>query len=187
MAILKVAQLGNPILRRRSSEVPLDVVQTPDFQRFIDDMVDTMRDYDGVGIAAPQVHTSLRVLAMEVSSNPRYPNKQDYPLTVMINPLIMAPDSECIDDWEGCLSVPGMRGFVPRTHAIRVTGMNRHGETINLSLEGFPRGLCSMKLTIWMAWSIWIECATCLHWRSKENMKGFTFKHKERRETFTDP
>lgn len=138
MAILKVAQLGNPVLRGKSSEVPLDMIQTVDFQRLIDDMIDTMREYDGVGIAAPQVHVNIRVFTMEVSSNPRYPNNPDFPLTVVVNPIVTITDDTPVDSWEGCLSVPGLRGLVSRVQALKVEGLNRHGESLSLSLQGFP-------------------------------------------------
>ncbi len=138
MSILKVAQLGNPILRRNSSDVPLPMIQTPDFQKFIDDMIDTMHEYDGVGLAAPQVHVNLRVFTMEVLSNPRYPNRADYPLTIVINPVITIINSDSVGDWEGCLSIPGLRGFVPRTFSLNLKGLDRQGKAIDLSLEGFP-------------------------------------------------
>jgi len=138
MAILKVAQLGNPVLRSVSSEVSIDMINTSDFQRLVDDMVDTMREYDGVGLAAPQVHVGLRLFTMEVSSNPRYPNELNYPLTVIVNPTVTIIESELVDGWEGCLSIPGLRGLVPRIQALRVQGLDRYGKSIDLSLQGFP-------------------------------------------------
>jgi peptide deformylase len=138
MSILKVAALGNPLLRQRSSEVSVDVIQTRDFQKLIDDMVETMREYDGVGIAAPQVHVNLRVFTMEVDSNPRYPGAPAYPLTIVINPIVVITDDGTIDGWEGCLSIPGLRGKVSRAKSLTVAGLNRHGEKTELALEGFP-------------------------------------------------
>lgn len=138
MAILKVAQLGNPVLRQQSAEVTSDHLQSPEFQRLIDDMIETMREYDGVGLAAPQVHIGLRVLVMEVLSNPRYPEEATYPLTVIVNPVLINTANKVVDGWEGCLSVPGLRGLVPRSYGVSVKGLDRSGENLELPLEGFP-------------------------------------------------
>ncbi len=86
MAILKVARMGHPVLREVASAVPVEEITTPAFQEFVDSMVETMRDYDGVGLAAPQVHVSKRVVVMEVSDNPRYPQAGAVPLSVIVNP-----------------------------------------------------------------------------------------------------
>jgi peptide deformylase len=137
MSILKVSQLGNPILREISKPVPKGRIQTPDFQRFIDDMIETMHEYDGVGLAAPQVHVSLRVAPIEVAGNPRYPSAEDVPLTVLINPEITPVGSAMVEDWEGCLSVPGMRGMTPRYAAIDVRAVDREGQPVSFRAENF--------------------------------------------------
>jgi peptide deformylase len=139
MAILKVASLGHPILRQVTLPVPRDHIGHPAFQQFLDDLVDTMREYDGVGIAANQVHSPLRVFAMECQGNRRYPSAPAVPLQIVINPevefLSAAPDT--VDEWEGCLSVPGLRGEVPRRHALRMRALDRTGAPFDVTLEGF--------------------------------------------------
>ena len=137
MSILKVSQLGNPVLREISKPFPKGRIQTPDFQRFVDDMIETMHEYDGVGLAAPQVHVSLRVATIEVAENPRYPSAGDIPLTVLINPEITPVDSTMVEEWEGCLSVPGMRGTTPRYAAIDVRAVDREGHPVSFRAEKF--------------------------------------------------
>ena len=143
MAILKVAQLGHPVLRELSQPVPRERIATPDFQRFVDDMIETMREYDGVGLAAPQVHVGLRVATIEVAGNPRYPRAGAVPLTVLVNPEIRweeVPAGEEAEesDWEGCLSVPGLRGKVPRRRILQVQALDREGKPMAWRAEGFP-------------------------------------------------
>jgi peptide deformylase len=138
MAILKVAQLGNPILRQKSSEVPLDHLQSDAFQRLLEDMVETMREYGGVGLAAPQIHQNLRVFVMEVAANPRYPDRDAFPLTFVVNPRVTSHQDATEDAWEGCLSVPGIRGKVPRLERIELEAQERNGELFRRSLQGFP-------------------------------------------------
>ena len=137
MAILKVARLGNPVLRTPAREVPAADVGEPDFQRFIDDMVVTMHEYDGVGLAAVQVHESRQVAVLEVAENPRYPGKASVPLSVLVNPAITPLDDETEDDWEGCLSIPEIRGRVPRYRRLRVTALDRQGNELDFVAEGF--------------------------------------------------
>jgi len=137
MAILKVARLGNPVLRRPAREVPAEVVGQTDFQRFIDDMVVTMREYQGVGLAAVQVHEPIQVAVLEVADNARYPGKEAVPLSVLINPEIEPLGDETEDDWEGCLSIPEIRGQVPRYKRLRVTALDRDGNALDFVAEGF--------------------------------------------------
>lgn len=137
MAILKVARLGNPVLRTPAREVPVADITQPDFQRLIDDMVVTMREYDGVGLAAVQVHESLQVAVLEVAENPRYPGKAAVPLSVLVNPAITPLGDETEDDWEGCLSIPEIRGLVPRYKRLRVTALDRDGKELDFVAEGF--------------------------------------------------
>ena len=112
--ILKVARLGHPVLRQVAEPVPPDQILTPAIQQFIDDMIETMHEYDGAGLAAPQVHVSTQIVIMEVGPNPRRPNAPSIPLTVYINPEITPLTEDMEEGWEGCLSVPGLRGRVPR-------------------------------------------------------------------------
>jgi len=137
MAILKVARLGNPVLRRPARAVPAEIVGKADFQRFIDDMVVTMREYQGVGLAAVQVHESMQVAVLEVADNARYPGKDAVPLSVLVNPEIVPLDDETEDDWEGCLSIPEIRGRVPRYKRLRVTALDRDGHALDFVAEGF--------------------------------------------------
>jgi peptide deformylase len=135
--ILKVARLGHPVLRQIAEPVPLEQITTPAMQQFIDDMIETMYEYDGAGLAAPQVHVSKQVVVMEVAQNPRYPNAPAIPLTVYINPEITPLTDDMVEDWEGCLSVPGLRGRVPRYTKIRLRAYDRRGKRIDITVEGF--------------------------------------------------
>ncbi len=136
MAILKVARLGHPILREVSRPVAPEELSTPEVQGFIDDLVDTMREYDGAGLAAPQVHNPVRICLIEVDGNPRYPDFPQIPLTCLVNPEITFLTDQQLRVWEGCLSVPDLRGLVPRCAKIRVVATDRHGEGIDFVAEG---------------------------------------------------
>ncbi len=138
MAILKVARLGHPLLRERSLEVAPEEIGTEAFQAFLDDLIATMHEYDGAGLAAPQVHVLKRAVVMQVENNPRYPDSPPIPLTVLINPVIEPLGDEEIEVWEGCLSVPGIRGKVPRHARIRLRARDRRGREIDEIHEGFP-------------------------------------------------
>jgi peptide deformylase len=137
MAILKVARLGHPILREVARPVPREHVRSAEIQRFIDDMVETMREYDGAGLAAPQVHTLLQIAVIEVEGNPRYPDAPGIPLTVLVNPVVTPLTEETEDGWEGCLSVPDMRGMVPRATAVRLQGLDREAQPVDLVAKDF--------------------------------------------------
>ncbi len=135
--ILKVARLGYPVLRTMAQPVAPAHINTPEFQRLLDDMVDTMREYVGVGLAAPQVHLPLRVAVLEVEHHPRYPEMPQVPLTFLVNPEVTIVDRTTVEDWEGCLSIPEMRGRVPRFKQLRVTGLGRHGEALDFIASDF--------------------------------------------------
>jgi peptide deformylase len=135
--ILKVARLGFPSLRTAASPVPPDRIKTPEFQRLIDDMVETMYEYNGVGLAAPQVHLGIQLAVLEVNNHPRYPDMPEVPLTVLINPEVTILDRTTVEDWEGCLSVPDLRGRVPRFKQLRVTALGRAGEKIEIVASDF--------------------------------------------------
>lgn len=135
--ILKVARLGHPVLRKVAEPVPPEQITTPEVQQFIDDMIETMYEYDGAGLAAPQVHVSQQIVVMEVERNPRYPKAPAIPLTVYINPEITPLTEDTDEDWEGCLSVPGLRGRVPRYTKIRMRAYDRHGKRLEFVAEGF--------------------------------------------------
>ncbi|MBI4868404.1 MAG: peptide deformylase [Candidatus Wallbacteria bacterium] len=137
MSLLKVAVLGNPILRQKTPEMKKSELLRESVQRFIDDLIETMREYDGVGLAATQVHQPLRIAVVEVQANPRYPQAPAVPLTVLVNPVLTPIGSERARDWEGCLSVPDMRGVVPRWTQIHVEAMDRKGNPLSFDASGF--------------------------------------------------
>lgn len=137
MAILKVTRLGHPVLRQVTETVSVKELKTAATQRFIDDMVETMKEYDGVGLAADQVFTSKQIAVLEVSDNPRYPNKGKVPLTVLVNPKIELLSDDMEEDWEGCLSIPDLRGRVPRYKRIRVTALDRDGNKLDIIAKDF--------------------------------------------------
>jgi len=138
--LLKVAHVGHPILRKVAEPVSADELASPELQRFIDDLIETMRDANGAGLAAPQVHLSKRVCAIEVKDNPRYPYKPNFPLTVLVNPVITPATSETFDNYEGCLSVPNLRGLVSRFTEIEVSAVDRHGAPWKHSIKGLTAG-----------------------------------------------
>jgi peptide deformylase len=123
--ILEIAELGNPILRERASDVK--DVHDPEVQRFIDDLMATGINANGVGIAAPQVSLSKRIFIISSRPNIRYPNAPEMDPTAIINPEIISYSDETVKDWEGCLSIPGIRGLVPRYRSVRVKYLLRDG------------------------------------------------------------
>lgn len=137
MAKLPVVKMGNPLLRKRSEEVTLEEIQSEEFQKFIDDLIETMRDEHGAGIAAPQVGVLKRLFAIEMEKNPRYPDKESFPLGVAINPTIIAVDSDMQDSWEGCLSIPDIRGKLKRHSKIILNALDRTGKPFAKELSGF--------------------------------------------------
>lgn len=138
MAILKVARMGHPVLRKVAQEVELKEIKTREFQQFCDDMVETMREYNGVGLAAPQVHRSIRVAVIEFDDeNPRYKDKGHSGLQVYINPVVTPLTKDTSANWEGCLSVPGMRALVKRPNKINVKYLDREGKPHEFVAEGF--------------------------------------------------
>jgi len=135
MAIRPVLRLGDPRLLKIASEV--SEFNTPDLDALVEDMFDTMAAENGAGLAAPQIGVGLRVVIFGFDSNPRYPEKAAVPKTILINPTITRLSEEQEDDWEGCLSVPGMRGLVSRYTHIRYTGFDATGTAIDVTAEGF--------------------------------------------------
>ncbi len=136
--ILKTARIGNPIIRSIAEPVSKSEINTPEIQRLIDDMIETMREYDGVGIAAVQVHVAKQIAVLEAEEgHPRYPEAEKIELQILINPEIIEFGSECVEDWEGCLSVPGLRGNTPRSKEIRVRALDRNGERLEFAATDF--------------------------------------------------
>ncbi len=117
--------------------LPVEQFNTPALRALIADMRDTMHDLDGAGLAAPQIGVGLQVVIFGVEQNPRYPDAEEVPQTVLINPKLSRIDDEMEDGWEGCLSVPGMRGLVPRFIRLHYSGFDEYGKSIDCTAEGF--------------------------------------------------
>jgi peptide deformylase len=140
MTIRKIATIGHPVLRQRAREVTPDELASPELQRLIEDLIDTMRDAQGAGLAANQVHEPVRVAVIEVDRNQRYPYKPPIPLTVLVNPVIEPLDDELVEINEGCLSVPDLRGNVMRNVNIRVRWLDRDGNKHDETKRGLTAG-----------------------------------------------
>jgi peptide deformylase len=137
MAILKVARLGHPVLRQVAAPVPDHEIRSAETQRLIDDMIETMREYNGAGLAAPQVHTPKQIAVIEVHGGPRHADAPEIPLTVLINPVVTPLGDTMSEGWEGCLSVPDMRGIVPRYTEVGLQALDRDGQRIDLKAADF--------------------------------------------------
>ena len=135
MPIKPVLRMGDPVLLQRAAAV--EQFDTPELHALIRDMEDTMEAMNGAGIAAPQIGVSLRVVIFGVGANPRYPDAEEVPYTVLVNPELTPLDEEMEEGWEGCLSVPGMRGVVPRYSRLRYTGFDQYGNPIDRTVSGF--------------------------------------------------
>lgn len=127
--------MGDPRLLEQSR--PVEKFDTPELHALIADMQDTMRALDGAGLAAPQIGVGLQVVIFGVDRNPRYPDAEEVPQTVLINPRLTQIDEEMEDGWEGCLSVPGMRGLVPRYVRLQYSGFDQFGTPIERTADGF--------------------------------------------------
>jgi len=136
MSILKVARIGHPVVRAAARPVGPESIPGPECQRLIDDMIETMHEYDGVGIAAPQVHVGLRVALIEVPASDER-GTDAVPLTVLVNPTLTPLDTREVVGWEGCLSVPDLRGQVPRHHKVRLEALDRNGRPYAVEAAGF--------------------------------------------------
>lgn len=135
MAVREVLKMGHPLLRQVAQ--PVREFGTRALLDLVRDMDDTMRSLSGAGLAAPQIGVSLRVVIFEVKHSPRYPDAGQVPYTVLVNPELTPLDDELEDGWEGCLSVPGLRGLVPRHRRLRYRGCNPDGRPIDRTVEGF--------------------------------------------------
>jgi peptide deformylase len=136
MSILKVARLGHPVLRAAARDLTRQDIRSPEIQRLIDDMRATMYEYEGVGLAAPQIHESLRLAVLEVQASDDRAHA-GMPFTVLINPKVTPLGEETADGWEGCLSIPDLRGLVPRFARLRLEALDRQGKAYTLDAEGF--------------------------------------------------
>ena len=135
MAVIETLKMGHPLLNQVAR--PVEHFNTQELDALIQDMLDTMAALDGAGLAAPQIGVSLRVVIFGVEANPRYPQVEAVPMTVLINPQISVLDQQQEEGWEGCLSVPGMRGLVPRYVRIRYQGFDHFGKPIDREASGF--------------------------------------------------
>lgn len=138
--VLEISQIGNPVLREKAIEVRREELQSPSMQQFIDDLTETKRYANGAGIAAPQVGVSKRIFIVEVENNPRYPYKPNAPLTVVVNPKITFLSDERFQNYEGCLSIPDLRGVLDRCPEIRIECQNRQGERMDFVVKGITAG-----------------------------------------------
>ncbi len=145
MSIRKIARMGHPVLRKKNRELSPAEIRSLDTERLIQDMVDTMHEYQGIGLAAPQIHESLKIVVIEASEDmlstkdryPEYLASLDHPLGVYINPKITYLDKTEQGFWEGCLSVPELRGLVYRPRKIQVDFLDRNAKKQSLVAEGF--------------------------------------------------
>jgi peptide deformylase len=137
---MKILSVGDPVLRERAREVTPEELRSPEFQRLIDDMIEAMRAAGGAGLAANQVGVLKRVAVIEVRDNPRYPYKPPVPLTVIVNPVLTADGDETFVVNEGCLSVPDLRGDLPRHLSVRVDYLDRDGEPHSEIRRGLTAG-----------------------------------------------
>ena len=135
MAVRRVLKMGDPLLYRKAE--PVKGFNTPELDALIADMFDTMAALNGAGLAAPQIGVSQRVAIFSVESNPRYPDVEPVPTTVLINPILTPIGDEMEEGWEGCLSVPGLRGLVTRYKNLRYTGFDQHRKPIDRTVSGF--------------------------------------------------
>jgi peptide deformylase len=149
MSILKVARMGHPVLRTKAAPVPPSEIASARVQQLIDDMFETMEEYSGIGLAAPQVHESVRLFVAGIRPSPAEPEGQaavdsamdgdkDSPLIALVNPEVTLAGPETVEGWEGCLSIPDIRGRVPRAATVTVTAYDRTGRRLRLSATGLP-------------------------------------------------
>ena len=135
MAIREILKMGHPTLLEVAK--PVEKFNTSELDSIIEDMIDTMKENDGAGLAAPQIGLGMQLVIFGFDSNERYPEADQVPFTVLINPVITPIGDEEEDGWEGCLSVPGLMGVVPRFKKIRYQGRDQHGNEIDREVDGF--------------------------------------------------
>ena len=135
MSVREVLRMGHPVLRQKA--LPVENLASPELRELVRDMKETMASLNGAGLAAPQIGVSQRVVIFGVESNPRYPDAEEVPFTVLVNPKLTFLTREVEEGWEGCLSVPGLRGVVPRYTKLRYTGFDHEGNPIDRVAEGF--------------------------------------------------
>lgn len=137
MAIRTILKMGEPLLLQEASLVSPTSIPTSEIQSIIQDLLDTMTAANGAGLAAPQIGVPLQIVVFGFEKNNRYPNEAPVPQTILINPIITPLSDEKVNGWEGCLSVPGLRGVVPRFLNIRYQGFDQHGNSVDRQVSGF--------------------------------------------------
>ena len=138
MAVLDILRMGHPLLRQMAAPLSQQQIESPEVAKLIEDMIDTLRDAGGVGLAAPQINQSLQLAIIEITEIPgRYGDTPSLPLSVYINPTIKVLGDQEQGFWEGCLSIPGLRGFVERPQHIEVSYLDRLGHQTSIELKGF--------------------------------------------------
>ena len=147
MSIRKVARMGHPVLRTRAEPIERSVIRTPEFQRLVDDLIDTMQEYHGVGLAAPQIHEGVRlfVASLDLADLPQS-GADDAEVMVLVNPEIVAMSDEIVDDWEGCLSIPDVRGRVPRPVEVTMRAHDRGGTRIEVHARDYSARVLQHEL-----------------------------------------
>jgi peptide deformylase len=137
MAIRPILKMGEPLLLQTALQVPPEAIASSEIQAIIQDLLDTMKDANGAGLAAPQIGISSQIVVFGFEKNVRYPNEAPIPQTILINPIITPISKDLESGWEGCLSVPGLRGLVPRFQSIRYQGLDNHGNIVDHTVSGF--------------------------------------------------
>lgn len=146
MTIRRVLRAGHPAVRASCDPYPEDRIGDPAFDRLIDDMFESMRDYDGVGLAAPQIQEPYRILIYELEDTERYDRDERIDPTVLVNPTVVDHSENTVRDWEGCLSLPELRGEVPRYESVTVEGLDGTGESIRRQATGFEARIIQHEL-----------------------------------------
>jgi peptide deformylase len=136
MSILKVARMGHPVLREKARKVGPSEIKSPAFQKLVDDMIETMKEYDGIGLAAPQVHEAVRLMVVGIEDGEGEGRR--IRVLPVINPELTPVGRETAAGWEGCLSIPSMRGRVVRPDRVVLKGLDRRGNKMELDLQGYP-------------------------------------------------
>ena len=144
--IRQIVQIGNPALREIANVVEESQISSKQIQGLIDDLIETMRHANGAGLASTQIAVPYRICVIEVNKNPRYPYKPDIPLTVLINPKVTFLTEERINVYEGCLSVPNLRGRVDRCPEVLIEGLDRHGQSLSFIAKGISAGTFQHEL-----------------------------------------
>jgi peptide deformylase len=138
MSLLKVARMGHPVLRARARAIEPAELRQSSTQKLIDDMIETMHEYRGIGLAGPQVHEQRRIFVAAITPQDEEPLPDDEEPMVFINPVITPIGGDVVEDWEGCLSIPDIRGRVPRARTIRVAAWDRRGARVDITASDFP-------------------------------------------------